>query len=453
MQKQIIKIFFLLALFLIVPKFAQAATYYVSPAPIGSDANDGSIDHPWLTPAYGAKQLAAGDTLYLMEGTYDNTLVQSAGATIAILPKVQNVTIAGYPGQKAIITGNGGVAPTGWVIGANSSTSGMTIKDLTIKGSIAIFDASNVTVQNCDISVGGDLWIGNLQGETIYIQRAVNTLIQNNVFHDNVAQSGGSNNLILVYKSDGLIIQNNELYHSVSGAINVKDTSNNAIIRYNFIHDNFADGIWTANQGNSFVSGGNTYSMTDNLNIYQNVITNNVNGAGINLVIKVQSAHIFNNTFYNNLEDFYHANGEVNPVEFFNNISFNPKSYFLYWPGGGYSSLWDLSYLDYNDYYRAAGPVWNYRYTNYNSLGAWQTEAQSFLAGAETNSVLDNPGFINASGNFNTPTDFKRTAYSANGRGGGTYSNVIGAYITGNEQIGVTQDVVAPASPTGLLVE
>jgi len=177
-----------------LPNFARAADFYV--ATNGSDAGDGSIDNPWLTPKYGATKLASGDTLYLRSGTYDNVLVENSSATIAILPKATNTTIAGYPGEKAIITGNGGVAPTGWVIGANSLANSMTIKDLTIKGAIAIFSASDVTIQNCDISVGGDLWTGVLQGETIFVQGGINTVIQNNVLHDNTVQPGGSNNLI-----------------------------------------------------------------------------------------------------------------------------------------------------------------------------------------------------------------------------------------------------------------
>jgi len=111
-----------------------------------------------------------------------------------------------------------------------------------------------------------------------------------------------------------------------------------------------------------------------------------------------------------------------------------------------------MAYLDYNNYYRAAGPIWDYRYTDYTSLTAWQAEAQSFLVGSEVNSVVADPGFINASGNFNTPTDFKRTSYVVNGRGG-SFPLVMGAYITGDEVIGVNStptDIVAPSAPTGL---
>jgi len=130
--------------------------------------------------------------------------------------------------------------------------------------------------------------------------------------------------LLLVYKSDGLLVQNNEVYGAAAQAINVKDTSNNATIRYNFIHDNATDGIWTANQANPFGS----YTMTDNLNIYQNIIANNPNGNGISLVIEVKNVHIFNNTFYNNGNDYAHGNSQVYPVEFFNNLSINPPKSF-----------------------------------------------------------------------------------------------------------------------------
>ena len=105
---------------------------------------------------------------------------------------------------------------------------------------------------------------------------------------------------------------------------------------------------------------------------------------------------------------------------------------------------------DYNDFYRTSGSLaWNLNYaTNYSSIATWRA-----VTGFDTNSIAANPLFVNAGGS--TAADYKRTSYPANGRGG-AYSNVMGAYITGNEVIGyvapMVADIIAPSAPTGLVV-
>ncbi len=47
---------------------AAGRTFYV--ATHGSDANPGTREQPWRTPAYGAQQLQPGDTLVILPGTY-----------------------------------------------------------------------------------------------------------------------------------------------------------------------------------------------------------------------------------------------------------------------------------------------------------------------------------------------------------------------------------------------
>src|SRR6266487_1507660 len=46
-----------------------ASSYYVSPS--GNDSNPGTINAPWKTLTYAGGQLAAGDTLYVRGGTYN----------------------------------------------------------------------------------------------------------------------------------------------------------------------------------------------------------------------------------------------------------------------------------------------------------------------------------------------------------------------------------------------
>jgi len=82
---------------------AQAATYYVSPS--GSNANPGSRERPWATPGFGARQLAAGDTLVILGGTYvladleGDTIVPPSGTAAAW------TTIRGEEGDRPVLAG------------------------------------------------------------------------------------------------------------------------------------------------------------------------------------------------------------------------------------------------------------------------------------------------------------------------------------------------------------
>ena len=74
------------------------------------------------------------------------------------------------------------------------------------------------------------------------------------------------------------------------------------------------------------------------------------------------------------------------------------------------------------------------------------------LSGSDSHSVNSDPGFLNASGNWNLPSDFKRSSYTANGRGG-SYSSVMGAYITGTETIGYSSgDDTTPPTVTSATI-
>lgn len=73
--------------------------YYVSPN--GNDQlGDGTISKPWKTIAKANSILKAGDTLYLREGTYRETLKPLSSGT-----KAKPITYTAYLGEKAIISG------------------------------------------------------------------------------------------------------------------------------------------------------------------------------------------------------------------------------------------------------------------------------------------------------------------------------------------------------------
>lgn len=73
--------------------------YYVDPAH-GDNANDGSVAKPWKTMQYGVRQLKPGDTLYLREGIYYETVFLTRSGT-----EESPIVIAAYPGELPVLDG------------------------------------------------------------------------------------------------------------------------------------------------------------------------------------------------------------------------------------------------------------------------------------------------------------------------------------------------------------
>jgi hypothetical protein len=433
--------------------------FYVATDGVDTLARNGSISQPWRTPAFGAAQLTtAGKTLYIRSGTYDVDTPLGT-RSCALYQRANNCTISGYPldpPRSAILRGapvgrgNHGVAPTGGVIGvASVAPSGGWISNLTIVGMV-LFDGCRTgtranRLEDCDCSVGGDVWSGIEQGITIWLDDAYQVEIVNNYIHDSPNGVGGANGMLTTYDFHGLLIEQNTFKRPHTRSIVMKDYVDNVTIRRNFFYDSSATAIWTGN--NVVGNPGGTVGA-----IYQNIITKVPNlgppygqtddGGGFASVDQTGLLNVYNNVFDDidgNYGDLSMRVGAV-PVNWFNNIHSRSINYMT---APYAASQFAPDYLDYNLYGGASnGWVMNSNLggggVNTSSLATWKTYAQTYLlAGADVNSVSTSPGFLNASGNFSLPTDFKRSSYTANGRGG-AWPSVMGAYITGNEQIGAT---------------
>ncbi len=94
----------LLLLLFILRVYGYAEIYYVSPA--GLDSNDGSLLHPWASPGYGSRQIASGDTLLILGGSYvihqfdDDIIIPPSGSA------VNWTTIIGEAGNRPILKGS-----------------------------------------------------------------------------------------------------------------------------------------------------------------------------------------------------------------------------------------------------------------------------------------------------------------------------------------------------------
>jgi hypothetical protein len=87
-----------LALMLFFSKTGFTTGYYVSPK--GNDLHRGTKDEPFLTISKGISKLGAGDTLFVFEGIYVETIYVGQSGSIS-----SPVTIMAYPGDVPVIDG------------------------------------------------------------------------------------------------------------------------------------------------------------------------------------------------------------------------------------------------------------------------------------------------------------------------------------------------------------
>jgi len=409
-------------------------------ATTGSDlTGDGSEGNPWRTPEFGAKQLTAGDTLVIQSGTY---VLDAANLPVgetttdrdrALVSPSRNVsgtalnpiTIKGAAGASVFL--DAGASPQ-WPAAGTNGGDYLVLDNVTVRGCAILWGSDNSVVKNCDLYGGIDTPIangGDNFGCVLRVENTTNAVVQNNIMRDNQLGITQDNSpLLMCYSSTGLVVENNDVYGSVGMGLRFKDEPNNVTVRYNYIYDNVQSGISSSNQVQGY-----------NIDIYQNVIRNNNtanNGShgGIRCNILVSGWNIYNNTFYENgyadVRALYDTTDDIN---LWNNIHSNSVHFYR----AGFSSTGSqfstvITYSDYNQFHN--GGDWQTRSTNYTTLASYSSGET-----LDSNSLDTDPNFVNAGGL--TAEDYKRTSYPANGRSG-VYEDVMGAYVTGNETIGVS---------------
>ncbi|MCA1594109.1 MAG: DUF4214 domain-containing protein [Acidobacteria bacterium] len=132
--------------------YGTGSSYYVSPN--GSDGNNGGQFAPWSTVQHALDQAQAGDTVLVRGGVYHEavsfTRSGAAGAPI---------TLAGYPGESAVLDGAGlNIRHAVTITDQDFVTvEGLTIRDYSRDGSYSGFgvvvwdDGDNVTLRDLEI--------------------------------------------------------------------------------------------------------------------------------------------------------------------------------------------------------------------------------------------------------------------------------------------------------------
>jgi len=239
---------------------STGSTFYVSPS--GSDSNSGTQSSPWQTIQHAADSVHAGDTVYVLAGTYNESVTIAVSGSAAAGP----VIFSSYPGQTAIVDGTGLTPST-------SSTQGLfNIEDesyVTIQG----FEIQNYQTSSPSATPAG-IWV---TGSGSNIQ------ILNNIVHNIVTTSEKNGNAfgIAVYGSeapaaiDSITISGNQVYDLKTGSsetVNVDGNVTNFVISNNIIHDN--DNIGIDAIGFEGVSPDPSYDYARNGEISGNTVYN-----------------------------------------------------------------------------------------------------------------------------------------------------------------------------------
>jgi parallel beta-helix repeat protein len=321
---------------LIVDMFI-GTTYYVSPT--GNDSNPGTLTQPFRTIQKGVNKLAAGDTLYIRGGTYTEKIQINVSGSPS-----QHITISSYPGETAIMDGNG-LDPTlpaytrlielngsyvlienleltypkgrGIVLwkDANTDSSYNIIRNLNVHntwgvgiqvlGDNNLIENSTITkadLANADSNRDPVNWIdgyGISIGDSGHAYYGMNTIVRNNKVYDTYGEG-----IICMY-TDNALIEDNLAFDNWAENIYL-DTCSYITVRNNLIYYTTNHEYWRFTNapaaGIEFSNEGiNSHPIGHDLQIYNNIIINAISGIYFWTGWASGSASINNTIAYNTI--------------------------------------------------------------------------------------------------------------------------------------------------------
>ncbi len=212
---------------------AHAADVWVDQA--AAAGGDGSQAKPFSTINDAKAALKTGDTMWIKDGTYNETVdfwhvpAGSGGRTV----------IRAAPGASPVIDGGGA---SGFVLQAGE-TPDMTFRGLTIKNGdtgIEFYQADGGQVINCTTTGTGG---------SVAFYFASHGLVRGSKLEGSVS---GKN-------SDGTIIESNEIYGSGAEGITLHADSKNCRYSHNIVHDNTSVNIYLDSISHSVVDSNLVY--------------------------------------------------------------------------------------------------------------------------------------------------------------------------------------------------
>jgi parallel beta-helix repeat protein len=271
------------------PPTARAATYYVDGNHSGaSDSNPGTESQPWKTIQRAANVAAAGDTVLVKAGTYNEAVSITRSGTAGA-----RITFKAYPGTRPVIDGTGkvpnwrGVVSSGTYSGGTRHIilDGFEIRNSTSYG-IRLILSGNWEIRNCRIY--------NADKGGILLSSSSNVLISNNrVFQtgwNGISIMGGGYNVIEYNRC-----YDNHFHNGVNIITDhtVGDTAfhDRNVVRYNYIYYN-QNGIYARNQRYMQIYGNVIYDNDRNAG-YAGIFLHEGDGTSSSFV---SNSRIYNNT-------------------------------------------------------------------------------------------------------------------------------------------------------------
>jgi len=319
-------VLFLLILTLSLGNFSKASaigtSYYVSPT--GSDSNPGTETQPLRTIGKAIGKLAAGDTLYVRSGIYQEAVWISKSGTAT-----NPIRIMAYPGETSIIDGNNYHLPnTTWdallrIDGSYIHVSGLEVRysnwicvSLTGQHSLV----SHMNVHHCrenGIIVRGDygiveysrIWQSANRNETPNGNGWASGLsaarhpdyvtLRGNIVYNNWGEG------MSTFQANGTVMEDNIVYDNYSANVYISDATN-VLLQRNLIYMT-PDSVIKRGSRVGIMLGDETYAPPSaNITIVNNLVYGanrnfywwkGVQGGGMKNVL------IANNTFANSVNN------------------------------------------------------------------------------------------------------------------------------------------------------
>lgn len=273
---------------------AHGATYFV--AKHGRDSNPGTGAEPWQTIQKAAGRLKAGDTVYVMEGTYNERVIPKNSGSPG-----KYITYSAYPGHTVTIDGTGISFNWAGLFHLRERSfiriSGMRIINSAYFGIDVTGNTQHIVLERNYIykcqSSGIHVWSGDKGRWTI-----TNVVIDGNEISE--TNINGSQEGISMCGVDTFVIRNNNEHHCHKEGIDAKDGCSNGKIHDNYVHDhNPWFNIHTGTRrGPGLGIYVDTYGHTHNIDVFRNV----VHDTGSGIVLSTESGEPLENIrVYNNI--------------------------------------------------------------------------------------------------------------------------------------------------------
>ena len=312
-----------------LPLIFRARAYYV--ASNGSDANPGTLLRPWKTIGKAAQMVSPGDTVYVRDGIYTESVNFHISGTEA-----NPIKIKAYPGENPIIDGGfheylGSLLN---ITGDYIHISEIEVRNSTdwgiyIYGNYDVID--DVYVHHCTLA---GIVINHGKHSTVQNSRVWRNSLINEYGHSNSWASGlsaardGVSNVtirknivwenwgegISSYEADHITIEDNVSHDNYSTNIYISD-STNVLCQRNFVYMNPESYVYGYGSNGGIMMGDEKYNPPSaNITIINNIAYDNqgnfwwwqgLQGGGMNNVL------IANNTFVNGIGDPNRGRGGV----------------------------------------------------------------------------------------------------------------------------------------------